>query len=242
MTVHDIARIETEVSEYWTEVLHVESTGSTNADLVEWGKPGQVLIADKQSGGRGRLGRVWEAPAGANLLMSVAVELTHTEDLGLASLATGLAVTDIVPSAKLKWPNDVLLGGKKFVGILGEIDFNGEPKLVMGIGINVAWRAEDLPTDWSTALNLEGIDIEWDAFTIDLLRAMGERLEQWQEQDPAILSDYEAVSATIGQNVHIETATGIVEGFVEGIDKYGEIIVNGTSYATGDVTHLRPAE
>ena len=50
--------------------------------------------------------------------------------------------------------------------------------LVMGMGVNIAWREEDLPTDWSTALNLDGIDVDWDAFTIDLLRALGERLAQ----------------------------------------------------------------
>ena len=111
----------------------------------------------------------------------------------------------------------------------------------MGLGVNTAWRAEDLPTDWSTALNLEGIDVEWDTFTIDLLRALGERLQQWQEQDPSILEDYRAVSATIGHNVRLETHDGVVEGVVGDVDKHGEIIVNGTSYATGNVTHLRPA-
>ena len=68
---------------------------------------------------------------------------------------------------------------QKFCGILGEIDVRGEETmLVMGMGVNIAWREEDLPTDWSTALNLDGIDVDWDAFTIDLLRALGERLAQ----------------------------------------------------------------
>nr|VDG61677.1 bifunctional biotin--[acetyl-CoA-carboxylase] synthetase/biotin operon repressor [Streptococcus thermophilus] len=75
MTVQDIARIESEVAEHWSEVRHVEESTSTNTEQLATGEPGQVLIADRQTGGKGRLGRVWEAPAGASLLMSVAVEL-----------------------------------------------------------------------------------------------------------------------------------------------------------------------
>lgn len=242
MTVQNIQFIEDQVAEHWTNVRHVAETTSTNTELLSTGEPGHVLIADRQTGGKGRLGRVWEAPAGASLLMSAAVELKHMDDVGLASLATGLAVTDVVPEAQLKWPNDVLLGGKKFCGILGEIDVRGDvTMLVMGLGVNVAWRAEDLPTDWSTALNLEGITIEWDSFTADLLTALGVRLTQWQERDAAILEDYRAVSATIGQRVRLSTPGGDVEGVVDGVDKHGEVVVNGTSYSTGDVTHLRPA-
>ena len=243
MTVQDIARIQSEVAEWWSDVRYVESTASTNTELLASGEPGHVLIADQQTGGKGRLGRAWEAPAGASLLMSVAVELAHTDDLGLVSLAAGVAVTDVVPTAQLKWPNDVVLNGKKFVGILGEIDTQAKPPLlVVGMGVNVSWRKEDLPTDWSTALNLEGIDVDWDEFAIDLLGALGRRLEQWRERDETLISDYRAVSATLGQSVRLETATGVVEGVAGDVDKHGEIVVDGTSYSTGDVTHLRPTD
>ena len=243
MTVQNIARIESEVAQYWREVRHVESTASTNTELLATGAPGTVLIADQQTGGKGRLGRVWEAPSGASLLMSTAVELAHTDDLGLVSLAAGLAVTDVVPEAQLKWPNDVLLNGKKFVGILGEIDAGAAtPLLVVGMGVNVAWRQEDLPTDWSTALNLEGIDVQWDQFVVDLLNALGRRLTQWRDRDASLLDEYRAVSATIGQTVRLDTAGGIVEGVAGDVDKHGAIVVNGTSYSTGDVTHLRATD
>ena len=95
---------------------HVEETTFTNTELLASGEPGQVLIADRQTGGKGRLGRVWEAPAGASLLMSVAVRLERIDDIGLASLATGLAVTDVIPAAQLKWPNGVLLNGRSSAG------------------------------------------------------------------------------------------------------------------------------
>lgn len=243
MTVQDIARIESEVAEYWGDVRHVEAASSTNTELLASGEPGHVLIADTQTSGKGRLGREWEAPAGASLLMSVATELVHTDDLGLVSLAAGLAVTDVIPNAQLKWPNDVLLNGKKFVGILGEIDTTADiPLIVVGLGVNVAWREEDLPTDWSTALNLEGIDIDWDEFTIDLLQALGRRLEQWQDRDESLLDDYRAVSATIGRTVRLDTVGGEVEGVAGDVDKQGAIVVDGISYSTGDVTHLRPTD
>lgn len=243
MTVQNISRIGSEVAQYWSDVRHVEVSESTNTELLATGAPGSVLIADQQTGGKGRLGRTWVAPAGASLLMSVALDMPHTDDLGLVSLAAGLAVTDVVPDARLKWPNDVLLNGKKFVGILGEIDINkGAPMLVVGMGMNIAWREADLPTDWSTALNLEGVSVEWDDLTIDLLRALGHRLGQWRERDEALLDDYRAVSATIGQKVRLDTHGGSVIGVVEDVDKHGEVVVNGTSYSTGDVTHLRPTD
>ena len=243
MTVQNVARIQAAVAEYWPEVRHVEVSESTNTELLATGAPGVVLIADQQTSGKGRLGRVWEAPAGANLLMSVAIDLPHTDDLGLVSLAAGLAVVDVVPAARLKWPNDVLLNAKKFVGILGEIDMrDGAPMLVVGLGVNIEWQEDCLPTDWSTSLNLQGIQIDWDEFTIDLLRALGKRLTQWRDQDTMLIDDYRAVSVTIGQRVRLDTHTGSVVGVVDDVDEHGEVVVDGTSYSTGDVTHLRPTD
>ncbi len=243
MTVQDVARIQAAVAEYWSEVRHVNVSESTNTELLATGAPGVVLIADQQTSGKGRLGRVWEAPAGASLLMSVAIDLPRTDDLGLVSLAAGLAVVDVVPEARLKWPNDVLLNGKKFVGILGEIDMrNGSPMLVVGLGVNIDWEEDRLPTDWSTALNLQGITVDWDDFTINLLRALGKRLMQWRNKDTMLMRDYRDTSATIGQRVRLETYSGDVVGVVDDVDERGEIVVDGTSYSTGDVTHLRPTD
>ena len=243
MTVQNIARIESEVSQYWRAVRHVEVSESTNTELLATGAPGVVLIADQQTSGKGRLGRVWEAPVGASLLMSVAIDLPHTDDLGLVSLAAGLAVVDVVPQARLKWPNDVLLNGKKFVGILGEIDMrDGAPMLVVGLGVNIEWEEHRLPTDWSTALNLQGITVDWDEFTIELLHALGQRLQQWRDRDASLIRDYRSVSLTIGQRVRLETHSGDVIGVVDDVDEHGEIVVDGTSYSTGAVTHLRPTD
>ena len=119
---------------------------------------------------------------------------------------------------------------------------NGSPMLVVGLGVNIDWEEDRLPTDWSTALNLQGITVDWDDFTINLLRALGKRLMQWRNKDTMLMRDYRDTSATIGQRVRLETYSGDVVGVVDDVDERGEIVVDGTSYSTGDVTHLRPTD
>ena len=240
MTVRDIQAIQDAVAQYWPDVRWVESTGSTNADLLKDGRPGTVLIADEQTDGKGRLGRHWVSPKGAQLAMSMVVEVDGTPPpFGLLSIAPGVAVTDVVPQAQLKWPNDVQIGGKKIAGILSALDM---PRVIVGIGINVAMRAEDLPVETATALNLEGIDVDFDDFTTDILLAMGERLTQWRDGDPQLLEDYRAVCTTIGQQVRLEMREGeeTVTGTVTGVNEEGEVLIDGSAYAVGDVHHLRP--
>ena len=246
MTVRDIQAIQDRVAEYWPDVRWVESTGSTNADLLNDtnAAPGTVLIADEQTGGKGRLGRAWVSPKGAQLAMSMVVEVPDPlQPFGLLSIAPGVAVTDVLPQAQLKWPNDVQIEGKKIAGILSALDM---PRVVVGIGINVALRQEDLPVPTATSLNLEGIEVDFDDFTADILRAMGERLTQWREGDPQLLEDYRKVCSTIGQQVRLElrdaTDTDAVTGTVTGINDEGEVLIDGTPYSVGDVHHLRPAK
>lgn len=241
MSVSDIQRIQDAVAEYWPDVRWVASTGSTNADLLKDGEPGTVLIADEQVDAKGRLGRHWVSPKGAQLAMSMVVDNRNGADkllnFGLLSIAPGLAVTDVVPEAQLKWPNDVQIRGKKIAGILSALDL---PKVVVGIGINVALREDELPTPTSTALNLEGIQVDFDDFAIDILTAMGQRFAQWKESDPQLLEDYRAVCTTIGQHVRLELHDRQVHGVVEGVNEAGEVIIDGAAYAVGDVHHLRP--
>lgn len=238
MSVRDISRIQEAVAEYWRDVRWVETTGSTNADMLAHGEPGTVLIADEQTDGKGRLGRHWVSPKGSQLAMSMVLDASkHPGDFGLLSIAPGVAVTDVVPEAQLKWPNDVQIRGKKIAGILSGLDM---PRVVVGIGINVAMRPEDLPVETATALNLEGIEVDFDDFTIDILTAMGQRLGQWRDGDPQLLEDYRRVCSTMGQEVRIELHNGTVTGTVDGINDAGEVIIDGTAYAVGDVHHLRP--
>ena len=165
--------------------------------------------------------------------MSMVVDNRNGADellnFGLLSIAPGLAVTDVVPEAQLKWPNDVQIRGKKIAGILSALDL---PKVVVGIGINVALREDELPTPTSTALNLEGIQVEFDDFAIDILTAMGQRFAQWKESDPQLLEDYRAVCTTIGQHVRLELHDRHVHGVVEGVNEAGEVITVSYTHLT----------
>ena len=240
MTVSDLARIQDAVASSWPKVRYVETTGSTNADMVKDGEAGMVLIADEQTASKGRLNRTWVTPKGAQLAMSMVIDAgTDPNHFGLLSIAPGVAVTDVIPQAALKWPNDVQIGGKKIAGILSNLAL---PNVVVGIGINVNFREEQLPVDTATALNLEGIDVDFDDFTIEILRAMGHRLGQWQDRDPQLLADYRKVCSTIGQTVRMELHDRDVHGVVDGINDNGEVIIDGAAYSVGDVHHLRPKQ
>jgi BirA family transcriptional regulator, biotin operon repressor / biotin---[acetyl-CoA-carboxylase] ligase len=135
----------------WTSVTVVPSTGSTNADLLAAGGPeGQVLVAEKQTAGRGRMGRSWVSQPGAALTFSVLIrpDSVPAERRGWLTLLAGVAVAQSVRAvsdlpATLKWPNDVLIRDGKLAGILAEQAADGA--VVIGMGINVATTADALP-------------------------------------------------------------------------------------------------
>jgi BirA family transcriptional regulator, biotin operon repressor / biotin---[acetyl-CoA-carboxylase] ligase len=129
-------------------VWHVAVTGSTNSDLLDAAAAGapdrSVLVTDHQTAGRGRLDRRWDAPPGANLLVSMLfrdvpdppVALTHRVGLAVVDAARDIAgAVEQHVDVSLKWPNDVLLGGRKLAGILAQRSPDGP--VVVGLGLNV---------------------------------------------------------------------------------------------------------
>lgn len=128
MTALDMDRIREALSDDFAVIDFTESTGSTNTDLMQAEKvaDGTVLLADEQVAGKGRLGRQWVSPAGSQLIFSALILPDSLEHLGTLPLAAGLAVTDSVEGAVLKWPNDVHIDGKKLCGILAEAGPVGE--------------------------------------------------------------------------------------------------------------------
>lgn len=128
MTALDLDRIREAVADDFAVIEYTESTGSTNTDLMQADKvaDGTVLLANEQLAGKGRLGRHWVSPAGSQLIFSVLILPDLLDHLGTLPLAAGLAVTDSVDGAVLKWPNDVHIGGKKLCGILAEAGPVGE--------------------------------------------------------------------------------------------------------------------
>lgn len=128
MTALNLDRIREALDGDFSVIDYTESTGSTNTDLMEAEKvaDGTVLLANEQVSGKGRLGRQWVSPAGSQLIFSVLILPDSLDHLGTLPLAAGLAVTDTVEGAVLKWPNDVQIDGKKLCGILAEAGPVGE--------------------------------------------------------------------------------------------------------------------
>lgn len=219
----------------------VAVTGSTNTDVaarVRAGEgPGLVLVAEQQRAGRGRLDRVWHSPPRAGLQLSAVLS---TPPSSWVPLLAGVAVARAVRAVcglepTLKWPNDVLLGGRKVAGLLAEVAAapGGPALVVLGVGLNVTTTRDELPDDrLATSLALEGAQVT-DRRTLlrEILRQLGERLSP---------VDYLGLCATIGQRVtvHLPGAEP-VRGRAEHVDEHGRLVVDGTAYAAGDVVHLR---
>ncbi|MGI9184029.1 MAG: biotin--[acetyl-CoA-carboxylase] ligase [Solirubrobacteraceae bacterium] len=224
--------------------LHLRQTDSTNSRaraLAAAGAPhGTLITAGEQSAGRGRQGRTWSAPPGQALLCSLIVR----DPPRLLPLATGVAVAEVADraggaagSAQVKWPNDILLDGAKVAGILVE----GRPQenwAVVGVGLNVAVRASDLPRELrgrAATLGLDPADIEP---TLDrLLRS----LEVWLAAGRnAVLEAVRERDALFGRPVR--WAAG--EGRADGIDADGSLRVITADGAVQTLTagevHLLP--
>ena len=225
------------------EVL--DTTGSTNAVAAEHARAGApgglVVVAESQTAGRGRLDRTWVSPPRAGLTLSVLLrpELPP-EQWPWLPLLTGVAVATAVREqagvqAALKWPNDVLVGGRKVCGVLVEVAAPGAA--VLGIGLNVTTRADELPHDGATSLQLAG------ASTTDrgvLLRAVLRSLTVVLDDVGSACAAYREWCSTIGRPVRVELPGGRhVEGLAEAVDDAGRLVVDGTPYAVGDVVHLR---
>ena len=200
--------------------LHLREIASTNdraRELAVAGAPhGTLITAGAQSAGRGRQGRGWSAPHGRALLSSLVLRGTpHLLPL-VAAVATAEATGR--EQARIKWPNDVLLDGRKVAGILVE----GRPQegwAVCGIGINVALRTRDLPPelhDRAGTLGLEPTDVE--RVLERLLAALERRLA---DPPAALLDAWRARDALAGSAVR--WASG--EGIARGIDDKGRLVV-----------------
>ena len=240
----------------YAQVRWVDTTGSTNADLLaDTTAPAfSALVAGEQTSGRGRLGRPWVSPRGAQSIMSVLLRPTAAEldRLGTAPLAAGLAVLDAVRAVagveegpELKWPNDVLWDGRKLCGILAEgAGFPEDPRIVVGLGVNVSLTKEQLPVPHATSLALEGVDVSTEDVTVAVLEALHRRLTPWATGDRRLMDDYRRECITIGKPVRVEAPGGDLHGTVADIAPDGRLDLladDGDRHliSAGDVTHLR---
>src|SRR5215469_13456187 len=255
----------------WREVRVVEQTGSTNADLLAEARAGTgdglVLVAEAQTAGRGRLGRRWVSPPRGTLTFSVLV-VPFSETAGLlgwlpllAGVATASALAKTAGvDARLKWPNDVLAGGAKLAGILAE---RWGESIVLGIGINVFQRRDELPVPTATSVLLAEPEAAAAAaagadMRERLLTAVLEELARWyrawlDQPRPGdaggcgLRAEYLRRSDTVGAEVTVLLPGGqSLTGTATGVDPAGRLEVRTPAglvpVNAGDVVHLRRAD
>lgn len=221
------------------DVRRFETIDSTNTWVLEQARAGApeglVAVADYQTAGRGRLGRAWETPARANLLMTVLLRPAVVSYRALACVA--LAARDACSSvagvdAGLKWPNDLLVeDGSKLAGVLAETD--GAGAVAVGIGLNVAWAPP------GAARLGEGVSRD------EVLDALLESLGEWLDRsDRDVAGAYRSACITLGRRVRVELVDGeTFEGTAADVDDDGRLLVEVNACLrtvdVADVVHLR---
>jgi BirA family biotin operon repressor/biotin-[acetyl-CoA-carboxylase] ligase len=234
----------------FNDVRLLDETDSTNRvalDAAAGGAgEGLVVSADRQTSGRGRLDRKWEAERGAGLLASVllrprdlAVGRWHllTEAAGLAAQDACASVAGVRPD--LKWPNDLLIGDRKLAGILAEVPGNGESRgsVVIGMGLNV----HSAPRGAAFLDEASGRRVDRGELLVAWLTRLDSLLDRWD----TVASLYRNRCGTVGQRVQVEQLHGVtIVGRAEGIDDDGQLVVvtdagSVVTVGVGDVTHLR---
>lgn len=234
------------MKQYW-RVRVVELTASTQVDLVRAvrqgnARAGDVIVAEYQTAGRGRLVRSFIAPKSTALLFSFYIEpKRNSEDWGWIPLIVGASVAKLLSEfgGQLKWPNDILIKEKKVSGIISEVIGDG---IVIGVGINVAMSKEELPVPTATSLFIEGAhDLTRNQLLIDFLTIFREDFTIWESGDNKIAATYLELSATLGREVRVVYPDGRVEiSIASSLGQSGELVLaNGTHVHAGDIVHLR---
>jgi BirA family biotin operon repressor/biotin-[acetyl-CoA-carboxylase] ligase len=252
----------------WREIRVVAETGSTNADLAALARSGAdeglVLVAEAQTAGRGRLDRAWTAPPRSGLAFSVLLRPeVPLARLGWLPLMAGVAVVSALrgfaevegatrggmAGAALKWPNDVLIRGRKLAGILAE---RAGDAVVLGVGLNVSLRADELPVPTATSLALEDAPADRDPVLRAILRELDVRyaaLGREGAEEP-LRRSYKELCATLGRQVRVELPGGapggpggVLTGEAVDIDETGRLVVRAAdgehALSAGDVVHVR---
>jgi BirA family transcriptional regulator, biotin operon repressor / biotin---[acetyl-CoA-carboxylase] ligase len=245
----------------WREIEVKAETGSTNADVAAAGRAGAaeglVVVAERQTAGRGRLGRHWESPARAGLALSVLLRPgpdTPVSRYGWLPLLAGVALVETVRrlgavDAVLKWPNDLLIDERKCAGILAE-SVPGAA-VVLGIGLNVTLREPELPVPEATSLALAGSACtDRDPLLRALLRGLAGWYLRWRDahgepEASGLREAYRLHCATLGRRVDVTLPSGaVLSAEASDVDGDGRLVVvhpggGSTAVSAGDVRHLR---
>jgi BirA family biotin operon repressor/biotin-[acetyl-CoA-carboxylase] ligase len=240
------------------KIIRYETVTSTNQvlkELMEEGLGNGTLVTAKvQTAGRGRLDRTWESPEGG-LWMSILLELDDSFDInriGLISLIAGSSVTTAIlmefgVDAGVKWPNDVLISGRKVCGILAEMHiFQDKRFVILGIGINAnnkMTNAYDF-SDSSTSICEEfGKKVEMSVLENTILEELDFRMELLKNAVfDKILEDWRELSVTLGRRVNVVTPSGEIRGLAKDIDIDGSLLIDMDGriekVLVGDCRHL----
>ncbi|BDZ38815.1 biotin--[acetyl-CoA-carboxylase] ligase [Microbacterium suwonense] len=244
-----------------SRLLVLPECGSTNAELRRRATDAEawphlsVLLTDSQSSGRGRLDRVWIAPPGAALAVSVLLRALPADvgSWGWIPLAAGVAMTDAVAAqlpghdVGLKWPNDVLVDGRKICGILAEVTHRA---VIVGTGVNTAMTAQQLPVPTATSFAALGVAVDVDRLLSDYLSGLSALVEAFtREADAAASGLFAAASArclTLGLDVNVSLPDGsVLAGRAVRLAADGCLVVDDghveREVSSGDVVHVRPA-
>ena len=230
-----LEQINQKVAQYWS-VSVTEETTSTQIDLANNFKAGNVLVAEYQSAGRGRLDRKFEVPPRKGLTFSFCLDAQA--ELGWIPLITGLAVSNAINKylnqnlTNVKWPNDLLIDGKKLAGILSEKNSFG---VVVGVGINIFQTREELPIDNAVSLAMFG-EIDRTELLIEILNELGNTLSNIAIHK----NEYRSKCATLGKTVRATLPNGeVIEDMAIAISEEGALLLKNREISVGDILHLR---
>jgi len=256
--------------DFGKEIIFHESIDSTNAlamELAERGLPhGTVVIADRQTKGKGRLGRIWFSPPKGNVYMSVIVrpEL-EPKDATLLTIMSAVSCARAMKNStgldvKIKWPNDLMLSERKIGGILTEMKSDQDRIIfaVIGVGINVNARLDAFPPEvraiaTSVIEELGGKKDTREASRTRIIAGILKELEQWFKimmtgGRKQLINEWKKLSSTLGKKVKVVSGQDTFSGIAENIDDAGMLILKLSSasgggalkrISAGDVTMLR---
>jgi BirA family transcriptional regulator, biotin operon repressor / biotin---[acetyl-CoA-carboxylase] ligase len=223
---------------FGSPITRVASCESTQLLLGPDDPEGAVAVADVQTAGRGRLGRVWTAPPETALLCSVLLRPPPQSRIAQLSLAGGLAAAQTVEAAlgraaQLKWPNDVLVDGRKVAGVLAEAR---DSVVVLGIGLNVNQTAAELPSDArleaASLRTIDGVERDRDALLMDLLARLESAYSAWLAGGLATMhAELASRDALAGKAVTVDGRAGRALG----IDAEGRLVLDSGPVESGEV-------
>jgi BirA family biotin operon repressor/biotin-[acetyl-CoA-carboxylase] ligase len=244
-----------------SEIFFYPAIASTNTAAAELAAKGQregaVIIADSQTEGRGRRGRLWVSPAGKNLYLSIimrpdlpprdAAMLTFMSSVACASAIQRLSSVAI----SIKWPNDLMVADKKLGGILTEMKTNADSidYAVIGIGININLLTADMPDiirETATSVMIQtGRPQSRTQYALEIIKS----LDYWysillQSGKVPVIEAWQSLSSTLGRTVTATTGEVTLTGLAEGIDNEGLLILRLADSSVmkinaGDITILR---